>query len=183
VLKLLTDAWFGDSTALQGVAALVATIAIVPSAIVFVVAQWFRIQEHRESAHRFLQAEYKEFLTLALAHPKLGVGWRYEPAEPPRLTPQERHQRDILFDILTSTFETAFLVYADALRADRKRQWKGWQDYIDRYLQRDDYADWWRRAVTGEEAARPSEAGDSQYDPRFESYVSARLAETQAAPG
>jgi hypothetical protein len=175
VLKLLTDAFAGKPDALEGVKALVEMAALIPSAIVFVVGGYFHIKDLRESAHRYLQDEYKDIMSLLLEHPALGVGWRYETAPRARLTAAERVQRDILFDMLTALFETAFLTYERAFAADRRRQWRGWADYMDHYLARDDYRDWWQRAVGDPAEAKARGFTTSQFDPRFERYAVERL--------
>jgi hypothetical protein len=183
MLKLLLDALSGEPDALEGVKALVEIMALVPSAVIFVVGGWLHIQEQREAAHRYLQDEYKDFLGLLLAHPELGVAWRYEgryegrhePGARRRLTVAQRVRRDVLFDLLTALFETAFLTYERAIAADRRRQWRGWADYMDHYFAREDYRDWWRRAVGDPAAARAGGFTASQFDPRFERHAVARM--------
>jgi hypothetical protein len=157
-----------NNEALQGLVALTSVILLVPSAILFIVNQEAQRHLAREENHKYLIEQYRNFLQLCLSYAKLSLEGGV-----PRMdvSEEERLQRDILFDILTSIFERAFLTYRDSWRSHRKRQWKGWDDYIGLYAARPDYLEWWRRSVFKDNAARYFVLGASQYDERFERFM------------
>lgn len=189
-VDLLSNALSGDSNALQGLAALVSIVAIVPTAIVFIIGQLFRISLMRQENHKYLHSLYNEFLMLELQHPELGIAYS-DTAPKRRLSVNQRAQRDTAFDFLTALFEVAFLTYRARFRTHRRSQWRGWEQYIAHYVSRDDYLEWWTQVVLeGDPDLSADEAQArnlSQYDARFEAYMSnlvaARLTVRKAAFG
>lgn len=76
-----------------------------------------------------LDDKYIDYLTLCLDHPDLDVG------DTPRrtsgaLNPQQQQQEYVMFSILVSIMERAYLMYADRSYRVRKQQWAGWEAYI-----------------------------------------------------
>lgn len=179
MMDLFAHALRGDAEALQGVASIVAILAIIPSAILFVINQLHQNSQLRAERHRYATDQYHMFLDHCLRHPGLRLG-PYDPVPTSELTTEELYQRDTLFDLLSSIFERAYLAYANRLRSYRKRQWGGWEAYIEMYLGRADYREWWQRIALNNERKYlfdPAErdANVSQYDLRFERYMFARL--------
>ena len=63
---------------------------------------------------------------------------RYAPDH--TLEPEQLERKRIMFDILISLFERAFiLVYEDNMNAHTKRHWSSWEDYIRFWLRRPDF--------------------------------------------
>ncbi len=165
-----------NSEALQGLGALTAILALAPTAGVFIWAQLARIGEIRESRFRLMQAEYKDFLSLALLHPQLRVATCKKPMDAKDLSEEQLYQRDTLFDLLTSTFETAFLMYNGSVYSWKKSQWTGWAGFIDYYFSRSDYREWWVRVMLegdptrGETPQAPREP-ITFFDAKFDRYI------------
>jgi hypothetical protein len=125
--------------------------------------------------------QYHSFLEKCLTFPQLRLG-PYPPVPDEHLSQDERYQRDTLFDLLTSIFESAYLAYANRISSHRRRQWGAWDDYMDIFVGRADYRDWWWRIVFGgdpdflkQSDRRLSELNTSQLDLRFERYMIAKL--------
>ena len=180
-MTLIARALQGDVDALQGVAAFVAILAIIPSAILFVINQLHQNGKLRSERHRYATDQYHMFLDRCLQHPQLRLG-PYDPVPVNELTADQLYQRDTLFDLLSSIFEGAYLAYANRLRSYRKRQWGGWEAYIEMYVARADYREWWQRVVFDGDRKylfdpAESDANVSQYDRRFERYILGRLRE------
>lgn len=183
-MDLFLSALSGDSNALQGLAAFFSIIAIMPSAAVFIASQLFRIALMRQENHKYLHGLYNEFLLLDLQYPELGVGY-YDTPPRGKLSALQRAQKDTAFDFLTSMFETAFLTFRARLRTSRSSQWRGWELYFSYYVSRDDYIDWWTRVIQEGDANWASDRGRagswSQYDSRFEAYMTSLIAKALAA--
>ena len=183
-MDLFSGALSGDPNALQGLAALVSIFLIVPSAIVFIFSQVVRISLMRQENHKYLHSLYNEFLMLDIQYPELGIGY-YDAPPKKKLSPAQRAQKDTAFDFLTAMFETAFLTYRARLRTARSSQWRGWELYFSYYVSRDDYLDWWTRVIQEGDANWASDrarAGSwSQYDSRFEAYMTDLIARALTA--
>lgn len=181
--QLFVHAASGDADALGGVAALVSTIAIIPAALLFIINQWHQIALLRDEKLKLMTDQYQMFLDKCLAFPRLRLEECLDgPALAETLSSDEKYQRDVLFELLVSIFEQAFLIYADRISTDRSRQWNGWERYIRSYARRSDFRDWWVRSrfegdpeavPTHASALRHLEAG--QYDERFEEYMFVEL--------
>ncbi len=160
------------SEALQALAAVTSIIVLIPSAIIFILNQQAQRALAREENHKYIIEQYRNFLQLCLPFSNLSL----ESGTPRSDLSRDEHlQRDILFDILTSIFERAFITYSDSRRSDRKLQWQGWDNYIGQYANRPDYLEWWRRHMFHDRPAGFFQPGMSQYDQRFESYMFEKL--------
>lgn len=129
--------------------------------------QYFRAkkaeQVQREARiYDALYTDYTEFQKLCLQYAYLDVSDHPDPF-PAALTPQQEKEEGILFSILFSIFERAYLLYRDNPTAITAGQWRGWELYIKQYLQRPNF----RRAWT---------AGENTYDPRFNVYMNGMMA-------
>lgn len=76
-----------------------------------------------------LDDKYIEYLRLCLEHPDLDVADIPRPATPP-LNSDQQHREFVIFSILISIMERAFLMYADKSNSIRRKQWAGWDAYI-----------------------------------------------------
>ena len=104
-----------------------------------------------------LDEKYGDYLKLCLDHDDLDV------ADVPKehmdpLTPEQRRRELIMFSILISIMERAYLMYQDESDAVRRSQWEGWRAYI---------VDWSRRPNFAMAAPTLSE----QFDRRFSKYL------------
>jgi hypothetical protein len=109
-----------------------------------------------------LDVKYVEFLKLCLAHPDLDVA--DTPRPNPNSTPEQIHRERLLFSILISMMERAYLMYKDTSSEVRRKQWIGWNAYIHHWCGRQNFA-----------TAMPFLARD--FDVGFREYLLAATAE------
>jgi hypothetical protein len=150
------------------VASYVVTVVGLPFAIaVFIWEQRRERQNEDEEIYQRLSEEYAEFSKLLLANADLGL--MTQAAVPARaLTPEQVERRSILFDILLSLFERAFiLVYEDDMSEQSKRLWTSWDDYIRFWCAREDFRHSLPSLLMGE-------------DPDFVAYIEKVVDETNA---
>ena len=110
----------------------------LPFAIgVFLFEQREERANEEESIYQSLSDEYAEFLRLVLGHADLQL--RTKPRTE-RLTSEQEERRLLLFDLLISLFERAYLlVYEDAMSRKQARMWQSWEDYMHFWCQREDF--------------------------------------------
>jgi hypothetical protein len=121
------------------VASFVVTVIGLPFAIgVFMWEQRRERQNEDEEIYQRLGDEYAEFSKLLLENADLRLT-----TEKPgtfELTEEQKERRAILFDILISLFERAFiLVYEEEMNEQTQRLWKSWEDYIRSWIVREDF--------------------------------------------
>jgi hypothetical protein len=120
-----------------------------------------------EAVYDALDAEYRAYLTTLAQYPRLAGRHRPAGVPAPDLTPDERTQERLLQGLLIDLFERAYLEYNDpakvALMGDERRaQWAGWQQDIDRTFASPSVRVLWH------------EIGP-EFDARFQSYVNSRI--------
>jgi hypothetical protein len=86
-----------------------------------------------------LDDKYIDYLKLCLEHPALDVADIRRP-EPTQLTTEQKHAELMMFSILLSIMERAYLMYKDRSYKVRKKQWEGWEDYIREWLRRPNFS-------------------------------------------
>lgn len=114
------------------------TIVGLPFAIgVFLFEQREERANEEESIYQSLSDEYAEFLRLVLSHADLQL--RSKPRTD-NLTAEQEERRVLLFDLLISLFERAYLlVYEDDMNRKQARLWQSWEDYMHFWCQREDF--------------------------------------------
>lgn len=117
----------------------VVTVVGLPFAIaVFIWEQRRERANEDEEIYQRLSEEYAEFSKLLLENADLGLMTEFRKDE--ALTDEQLERRSILFDLLLSLFERAFiLVYEENGSEQAKRLWASWDDYIRSWLARDDF--------------------------------------------
>ena len=89
-----------------------------------------------EEIYQQLSDEYAEFIKLVLDHADL----RLRSREPVTLTPEQQERKLLIFDLLISLFERAYLsVYEDDMGKQQRRMWQSWEDYMREWCRRDDF--------------------------------------------
>ena len=121
----------------------VVTVIGLPAAIL---AFLFEKKKERETAedevHQLLSDNYQDFLKTALEHPDLQLF----AAEAPELTPEQKERMRIIFGVLVSIFERAYvLMYERRMSKVQMRRWTAWEDYMREWCQRDTF----RRSLPG----------------------------------
>ncbi len=114
------------------------TVFGLPVAIyIFMQEQRKERENEDEEVYQLLSDAYSDFLKLVLANPDLRL--RTQSAIP-NLTDEQRERRMVLFDILISLFERAYLTAYDESMSDKqRRRWHSWDDFMREWCRRDDF--------------------------------------------
>lgn len=125
-------------------------------------------KNEEEEVYVQLSDQYSEFLELVLKNADLQLTTRTTPGSP--LTPEQFERRSVLFEILVSLFERAYiLVYEDKMDPQAARLWRSWEDYMREWCRRPDFRELLPSLLRGE-------------DPDFTAYISQISAEEAGAP-
>jgi hypothetical protein len=129
----------------------VVTVIGLPFAIVvFILEQRKERQNEQEEIYQRLSDEYREFLKLVLDNADLQLLRRDHRVQ--SLTPEQSERRFVLFGILISLFERAFLlVYEDNMDKQSRRLWKSWEDYMREWIRRPEFREALPELVEGED--------------------------------
>ena len=132
------------------IASYVVTVVGLPLAIwVFVAEQRKERQNDDDEVYQELSAEYTEFLKLVLQHADLRLMGTTSTGE---LTDEQHERRWVLFSILISLFERAYLlVYEDEMPKQQRRLWQSWEDYMREWCHRADFRGALPRLCEGED--------------------------------
>lgn len=109
-----------------------------------------------EEAYQLLSDAYNDFLKVVLANPDLQL----RTATPlPNPTPEQNERMLVIFDMLMSLFERAFLVaYKPDMTETERRRWNSWDDYMREWCRREDFRNVLPLLLRGE-------------DPEFQDYL------------
>lgn len=120
-------------------ASYVVTVVGLPFAIaVFIWEQRRERANEDEELYQRLSEEYAEFSKLLLANADLGLMTEFRKDE--ALTEEQLERRSILFDLLLSLFERAYILVYEANGSEQsKRLWASWDDYIRSWMAREDF--------------------------------------------
>lgn len=107
----------------------VVTVIGLPLAIfVFIYEERKERENEEEEVYQLLSDNYQDFLKVALEHPDLRL---FSTEETPPLNEEQKERLLIIFTMLTSLFERAYLLlYEDAMSPKQARRWNSWEDYI-----------------------------------------------------
>jgi hypothetical protein len=133
------------------IASYVVTVLGLPLAIgIFV---WQEIKERaneEEEGYQLLSDAYNDFLKIVLAHPDLHLRAN-EPL--PNPTAEQNERMLVIFDMLISLFERAYLVaYSQGMTVQQKRHWNSWDDYMREWCRREDFFNALPLLLRGEDA-------------------------------
>lgn len=130
-----------DWTPLEWLEALsyLVTVVGLPFAIaVFLYEQRRERQNEEEEIYQRLSDEYAEFLKIVLQHADLGL--MRAQSDEAALTEEQRERRAVLFELLVSIFERAYLlVYEEDMKRQTQRLWMSWEDYMRYWCRRKDF--------------------------------------------
>jgi len=117
----------------------VVTILGFPGAIAVFVYEYRRRSANEENEiHRNLSEEYDNFLRLVLDNADLLLLRRS--SAPPSLTEEQLERREIIFRMLLSLFEKAYIIlYDDDMGRDAKRRWLSWEDDMREWCRKKDF--------------------------------------------
>ena len=119
-------------------ASLAVTVVGLPFAVwVFMTQQRKERENEEEEAYQHLSDAYNEFLKVVLAHADLQLRTT---SALPNPTPEQHERMLVIFDMLVSLFERAFLVaHKPQMSAAEQRRWNSWDDYMREWCRRDDF--------------------------------------------
>ena len=120
-------------------ASYVVTVVGLPFGIVaYLKEQRKERQNEEEELYQKLSDEYAEFSKLLLDNADLKLMSRE--LEDEQLTDEQQERKKIIFDIVVSLFERAFiLVFEDNMNQQTKRLWSSWDDYMKYWCRRRDF--------------------------------------------
>jgi hypothetical protein len=139
----------------------VTTIGLPLAILVFVYEQKKERDNEDEEVYQLLSDNYEDFLRMALGHPDLRL---FSPEQTTELNDEQRERMLIIFNILISLFERAYLVlYEPKMSGRHKRRWLSWEDYMREWCRREDFRALLPALLEGE-------------DPEFGAYIRALAA-------
>lgn len=138
-------------------ASYVVTVLGLPLAIgIFLWQERNERANEEEEGYQLLSNAYNDFLKVVLAHPDLHLRTN-EPLPSP--TPEQNERMLVIFDMLISLFERAYLVaYKEDMSTEERRRWNSWDDYMREWCRRDDFHNALPLLLRGE-------------DPDFQAYI------------
>ncbi len=125
-------------------ASYVVTVIGLPLAIfVFFFEQRKERENEEEEVYQLLSDNYQDFLRVALDNPDLRL---FAEEQTPQLTDEQRERMFIIFSMLISLFERAYLLlYESDMKPKQARRWRSWEDYMSEWCDRADF----RTALSG----------------------------------
>ena len=116
----------------------VVTVVGLPLAIgVFLFEQSKERENEDEEVYQLLSDNYQDFLKVALANPDLKL---FSAEATPSLTEEQQERVHIIFEMLISLLERAYLLLYDAKMSPKQaRRWHSWEDYILEWCRRTDF--------------------------------------------
>ncbi len=142
------------------------TVIGLPFAVwVFHLQQRKERENEEEEGYQHLADAYNDFLKVVLAHSDLQLRTNTALPDP---SPEQRERMLVIFDMLISLFERAFLVaWHEDMSPSEQRRWNSWDDYMREWCRREDFAAALPFLLRGE-------------DPQFQAYIT-RVADEEAA--
>src|SRR5450759_2454530 len=114
------------------------TVVGLPLAIsLFTSDQRKERNNEEEEVYQLLSDNYQDFLKIALEHPDLRL---FASEETSALSQEQRERMFIIFSMLISLFERAYLLlYEDNMKEKQLRRWRSWEDYMGEWCNRADF--------------------------------------------
>ena len=114
------------------------TVFGLPLAIyTFVLEQRKERENEDEEVYQLLADAYTDFLKLVLEHSDLNLRTQ---APSSGLNDEQRERKQVLFEILISLFERAYLTaYSDHMTSQQRRRWHSWDDFMREWTRRTDF--------------------------------------------
>ena len=135
----------------------VVTAIGLPLAIaVFLYEQKKERDNEEEEVYQLLSDNYQDFLKIALDNPDLRL---FSAETVKQLTSEQRERMLIIFSILVSLFERAYLLlFEPGMTGLELRRWSSWEDYMREWCRREDFRALLPTLLEGE-------------DPEFATYI------------
>ena len=134
----------------QTVANIVTVFGLPLAIYTFVLEQRKERENEDEEVYQLLSDAYIDFLKLVLEHSDLKL--RTQKATPD-LTDEQKERMQVLFEILISLFERAYLTaYHDEMTDNQRRRWLSWDDFMREWCRREDFRTALPQLLQGEDA-------------------------------
>lgn len=135
----------------------VVTVFGLPLAILSFLHEQRKERENEdEEVYQQLSDTYTDFLKLVIANPDLKLRSQ---RTTPNLDDEQRERVQVMFEILISLFERAYLlVFEERMSQKQLRRWRSWEDYMREWCRREDFRSQLPRLLYGE-------------DPDFAAYI------------
>lgn len=133
-------------------ASFVVTTLGLPVAIAFFVWEQRKERDNEEEeAYQLLADAYNDFLKVVLENPDLQLRTAAPLANP---SPEQKERMLVIFDMLMSLFERAYLVaYKERMSETERRRWNSWDDYMREWCRREDFCNALPLLLGGEDPA------------------------------
>jgi len=150
------------STALWELLSYIVTVIALPVAVSFFILEQRKERANEEEAiWQQLSDAYIDFLKVVIDNADLQLRTKTAVSN---LNAEQLERRRVIFDMLISLFERAYLLaYEEDMNEKQRRLWHSWEDYMREWCQREDFRRILPELVCGE-------------DPDFAAYIT-RLAQ------
>jgi hypothetical protein len=116
---------------------IVTAIGLPLAILVFLYEQKKERDGDEEAVYQLLSDNYQDFLKVALDNTDLRL---FSAEETLELTKDQRERKLIVFNMLISLFERAYLLlYEDKMSSKQARRWSSWEDYMREWCRRPDF--------------------------------------------
>ncbi len=128
----------------------VVTVIGLPLAIIIFLYQERKERDNEEEqVYQLLSDNYQDFLKVALEHADLKL---FADEATQNLSPEQRERMLIIFNMLISLFERAYLLlYAPTMFPAQRRRWLSWEDYMREWCRRSGFRDQFPTLLSGED--------------------------------
>lgn len=148
------------------IASYVVTVFGLPLAIAVFVHEQRRERANEEAeVYQTLSDAYNEFLRVVIENSDLHLRTLHAT---PDLSPEQRERMLVIFDMLVSLLERAYLTaWSPRMTPKQQRHWNVWEDFMREWVRRDDFYARLEDLLSGE-------------DPEFAAYLRKIAAEERA---
>lgn len=116
---------------------IVTAIGLPLAIVVFLYEQKKERRNEEEEVYQLLSDNYQDFLKVALDNPDLRL---FSAEQTHDLTKEQRERKIIIFNMLISLFERAYLLLYETEMAEKQsRLWSSWEDYMREWCRREDF--------------------------------------------
>ncbi len=116
---------------------IVTVIGLPLAIIVFLYEQHKERNNEEDAVYQLLSDNYQDFLKVTLDNPDLRL---FTTEKTPQLSEEQRERMLIIFSMLISLFERAYLLlYERHMTSKQQRRWRSWEDYMHEWCQREDF--------------------------------------------
>ena len=128
----------------------IVTVVALPLAIYTFWQEQHKERENEdEETYQLLSDAYTDFLKLVMENPDLQLRSR---RAAPNLTDEQKERRQVVFEMLISLFERAYLLaYDEEMTEKQKRRWHSWDDYMREWCRRPDFCAMLPQLLEGED--------------------------------